>query len=41
MKDPELKKEAQEKFYEIQQACELLSTNKAKRRRQNRKSQTN
>lgn len=41
VKDPELKKEAQEKFYEIQQACELLSTSKAKRRRQNRRSQTN
>ncbi|KAK9499812.1 hypothetical protein O3M35_002782 [Rhynocoris fuscipes] len=40
VKDPLLKKESQEKFYEIQQACELLSNSKAKRRRQNRKSQT-
>lgn len=39
VKDPQGKQEAQEKFYEIQQACELLSTSKAKRRRQNKKSQ--
>lgn len=39
VKDPDGKRDAQEKFYEIQQACELLSTSKAKRRRQNKKSQ--
>lgn len=37
-KDVNRKQDAQEKFYEIQQACELLSTSKAKRRRQNKKS---
>jgi len=40
VKDPEEKKEAQEKFYEIQQACEILSTSRAKRRRKNKRSQT-
>ncbi|KAL1130913.1 hypothetical protein AAG570_012154 [Ranatra chinensis] len=38
IKDTQMKAEAQEKFYEVQQACELLSTSKAKRRRNNKKS---
>lgn len=36
VKDPAEKQIAQEKFYEIQQACEILSKNKAKRRRKNK-----
>uniref|UniRef100_A0A0A9Z0Q6 DnaJ homolog subfamily C member 22 n=2 Tax=Lygus hesperus TaxID=30085 RepID=A0A0A9Z0Q6_LYGHE len=38
-KDPDTKKLAQERFYEVQQACELLSASKAKRRKRNKKSQ--
>lgn len=33
------KAEAQAKFYEIQQACELLSNKHAKRRQKNKRSQ--
>lgn len=36
VQDPEEKKVAQEKFYEIQQACEILSSNRAKKRRKNK-----
>ncbi|RZC37255.1 dnaJ -like subfamily C member 22 [Asbolus verrucosus] len=38
VKDPEQRKEAQEKFMEIQQAYEILSNIKSKRRRKNKKS---
>lgn len=33
----EERKQAKERFYEIQQACELLSSNRSKRRRKNKK----
>lgn len=38
VKSPSEKQAAQEKFYEVQQACEILSKNEAKRRRRNKKS---
>uniref|UniRef100_A0A1B6FPN6 DnaJ homolog subfamily C member 22 n=1 Tax=Cuerna arida TaxID=1464854 RepID=A0A1B6FPN6_9HEMI len=38
-KTPADKQTAQEKFYEVQQACEILSKSEAKRRRRNQKSE--
>uniref|UniRef100_A0A1B6CF93 J domain-containing protein n=1 Tax=Clastoptera arizonana TaxID=38151 RepID=A0A1B6CF93_9HEMI len=38
VKDPREKLTAQEKFYEVQEACEILSKNKARRSRRNKKS---
>lgn len=35
-KDEIAKKEAQDRFFEVQQACELLSNSRAKRRRKNK-----
>nr|CAI5850414.1 unnamed protein product [Callosobruchus analis] len=40
VKDPELQREAQEKFMEIQQAYEILSNIKHRRKRKNKKSTT-
>lgn len=37
VKDPKEKEHAQEQFYEVQRACEILSTSKVKRRRKNKK----
>jgi DnaJ family protein C protein 22 len=38
VKDPEQRKAAQDKFMEIQQAYEILSNIKSKRKRKNKKS---
>lgn len=38
VKDPDKKREAQEKFMEIQQAYEILSNAKSRRQRKNKKS---
>lgn len=37
VKDEDDKKIAQEKFYEVQQACEILSSSRVKRKRKNKK----
>ena len=37
VKDEDGKKAAQEKFYEVQHACEILSSSRVKRRRKNKK----
>lgn len=39
VKDPADKQAAQEKFYEVQQACETLSKSEARRKRRNKKSE--
>jgi DnaJ family protein C protein 22 len=39
VKDPAEKQAAQEKFYEVQQACEILSKSEARRKRRNKKSE--
>lgn len=39
-KDPQEKIIAQEKFYEVQQSCEILSKNKMRRSRKNKKSES-
>lgn len=41
VKDEEEKRKAQEKFYEVQQACEILSSSRVKRRSKNKKFRSN